>query len=463
MTTTTTKYEIFPAKQEGFLFSLKFKLLILIWYSVQNTGHILLMSYTRSRHVSEIYYPSVAVLFTELVKFAICLLMVFKDFVMRPRDTLKVCIPTMLYVFQNNILYVGASHLSATAFMITLQLKLVSAAVFSIILLKRRLNVLHWTALIILFIGVCIVQLQGAKSKHHTAAVGAQKPLFGFIATVVGCVTSGFAGVFLEKILKDASPVSLWMRNVQMAIFAIPCCLGTIAIKDGYKVLDTRLLYGFDWMVWVQVFWLSIGGLTVGACIKYADNITKDMATSMAIILATIGSVFLFTFMPSWLFGLGAIMVITGIFLYSYSGKLRKQIDVSLEKRKANKVQSEEKPRPAKSNFKVFQLKKWGKKGGDVVVPIEANVAPGAAVGVPSSLEVFVISQNVEEDKQSIIPAVTIQVPRDLEKNMEANCTAPEVHLPVLEEKEEVDSIESIESEETAVDEDEPEESRTKL
>lgn len=255
-----------------------------------------------------------------------------------------------------------------------------------------------------------------------------------------------------------------------MAIFAIPCCLGTIAIKDGHKLLDTRLLYGFDWVVWVQVFWLSIGGLTVGACIKYADNITKDMATSMAIILATIGSVFLFTFLPSWLFGLGAFMVISGIFLYSYSGKLRKQIDVNREKRKATKAEAE--GRPAKSNFKVFQLKKWGTKGGDIVVPMEDNVASGAAVavGVPSSVEVFVISQNVEEDKQSILP-VTIEVPRDVEKALalEASITTltiPELQkaieaMPVLEEeKEEVDSIES---EETAVDEDEPEESRTKL
>ncbi|KAI1726059.1 nucleotide-sugar transporter domain-containing protein [Ditylenchus destructor] len=422
--TMAKKYETFPQKQTGFLHSLKFKLLILVWYSVQNTIHILLMSYTRSRSVTDIYYPSVAVFFTEVFKFAMCLFMVLKDasfnplkflrmlkeqVVLKPRDTLKVCIPTMVYVFQNNILYVGASHLNATAFMITLQLKLASAAIFSIILLKRRLNVLHWTALITLFVGVCVVQLNGAKHKKHTSAVGNQIPLLGFGATVLGCVTSGFAGVFLEKILKDASPVSLWMRNVQMALFAIPSSFATVAIKDGAKVLSTSLLHGFDWVVWGQIIWLSIGGLTVGACIKYADNITKDFSTSMAIILATIGSIWLFHFAPSWMFAVGAGMVIGGIFLYSYSGKLWLRVQQSKENSE---------PKDMKKPFKIFQLRKWGegkKAGGNVVVPMDASntiVVVDPTQPTPQ-IEVFVVNTNESDSK---CDKLTIMHEVDLEK-----------------------------------------------
>lgn len=419
------KYETFPQKKTGFLHSLTFKLLILVWYSVQNTIHILLMSYTRGRNVSEVYYPSVAVFFTEVFKFVMCLFMVLKDasfnplimlrmlkeqVILKPRDTLKVCIPTMVYVFQNNILYVGASHLNATAFMITLQLKLVSAAIFSIILLKRRLNVLHWTALITLFVGVCIVQMNGAKHKKHTSAVGNQIPLLGFGATVLGCVTSGFAGVFLEKILKDASPVSLWMRNVQMALFAIPSSFATIAIKDGSKVLGTGFLYGFDWVVWGQILWLSIGGLTVGACIKYADNITKDFSTSMAIILATLGSIWLFHFLPSWMFAVGAGMVIGGIFLYSYSGRLWLKIRPPKE---SIEVKEPKKP------FKIFQLRKWGegkKTGGNVVVPMDASNTVVVVDPIQPSPQIGVFVVNTNETLDGKCDKLTIMHEVDLEK-----------------------------------------------
>lgn len=36
-----------------------------------------------------------------------------------PRDTLKVCIPAMLYIVQNNLFYIAASHLEAATFMVS--------------------------------------------------------------------------------------------------------------------------------------------------------------------------------------------------------------------------------------------------------------------------------------------------------------------------------------------------------
>jgi UDP-sugar transporter A1/2/3 len=50
-------------------------------------------------------------------------------------------LPALLYSIQNILQHYAASHLSATSFMITLQLKLMSAAIFSVILLRRRLTV----------------------------------------------------------------------------------------------------------------------------------------------------------------------------------------------------------------------------------------------------------------------------------------------------------------------------------
>lgn len=85
------------------------------------------------------------------------------------------------------------------------------------------------------------------------------------------------------------------MRNVQMSLFMIPFSAAFVAAKvnllgnnchktnfiycfqNTHKIIETRFFYGFDWVVWLLIFWLSIGGLTVGICIKYADNITKDM------------------------------------------------------------------------------------------------------------------------------------------------------------------------------------------
>ncbi|KAF7638613.1 hypothetical protein Mgra_00001991 [Meloidogyne graminicola] len=316
------------------------KLGVLIWLTVQNAVHALLLRYSRVRDVKEMYFSTVAVFWTEVIKLFVCLLVVFhtesadgflsgielikRQVFDQPKDTLKVCIPSMLYILQNNLFYTAASHLNAATFMIVSQLKIFSAAIFSIILLNRSLLRAQWIALIILFIGVCLVQMQPEeepkeKNIERINFLNEQNVFTGFIAASIACGLSGFSGVFFEKILKGSAPVSLWMRNIQMAVFSIPSSFLATLIQDGTKISEHGFMYGWDKIVWLTAFWYAVGGLSVAVCLKYADNIAKNFATSVAIILATLGSIQFFGFKPSLLFTLGASLVILSIFLYSSS------------------------------------------------------------------------------------------------------------------------------------------------
>ncbi|KAI6219325.1 UDP-galactose translocator [Aphelenchoides fujianensis] len=310
------------------------KIGVLIWLTLQNSVHTLLIRYSRARAVDEMFHSSVAVFSMELVKMVICVYMVFnesfgfmggvrilkKQVLDSPWDTLKVCIPAMLYTFQNNLFYVAASHLDAATFMIVSQLKLFTTAIFSILLLDRRLTRSQWISLGVLSVGVVLVQMQQSGGEQKNADGSTMNPFIGFTAACTACTISGFAGVFFEKILKGSAPVSLWMRNVQMGMFSIPASFVGALLTDGAAIREHGFYFGFDRIVWLTVVWYGIGGLSVAVCIKYADNIAKNFATSVAIILATIGSVFIFNFQPNVLFVLGAALVILSIFLYSSAG-----------------------------------------------------------------------------------------------------------------------------------------------
>ncbi|EJW83083.1 UDP-galactose transporter, partial [Wuchereria bancrofti] len=86
---------------------------------------------------------------------------------------------------------------------------------------------------------------------------------------------------------------------------------------DHETIFNEGMLYGFDMLVWIVVFWYCIGGLSVAVCIKYSGNIAKNFATSAAIIISMVASIYLFGFIPNPLFLLGTGLVITSIFLYS--------------------------------------------------------------------------------------------------------------------------------------------------
>lgn len=52
------------------------KVAVLVWLTLQNSVHTLLIRYSRARDVPEMFFSSVAVFLTEIIKVVICLYMV---------------------------------------------------------------------------------------------------------------------------------------------------------------------------------------------------------------------------------------------------------------------------------------------------------------------------------------------------------------------------------------------------
>lgn len=148
------------------------------------------------------------------------------------------------------------------------------------------------------------------------AGASNQKYLVGLIAVVISCLSSGFAGVYFEKILKGSS-TSVWLRNVQLGMFGTVLGLLGMWWNDGAAVAEHGFLYGYTGMVWCVILNQAFGGLLVAVVIKYADNILKGFATSFSIIVSTVTSIYLFGFQVDLLFTAGAGLVIAAVYMYS--------------------------------------------------------------------------------------------------------------------------------------------------
>lgn len=201
----------------------------------------------------------------------------------------------------------------------TYQLKILTTAFFAVVILRRSLRKSQWSALILLVIGVVLVQL--AQSGKVTLPSGIeQNHLLGFTAALSACFLSGFAGIYFEKILKG-SDISVWMRNVQLSLLSLPFGLATCFLNDGDIIKKQGFFFGYDSFIYYLVVLQAGGGLIVALVVKYADNILKGFATSLAIIISCIASIYLFDFHLTFQFSFGALLVICSIFLYSYQPK----------------------------------------------------------------------------------------------------------------------------------------------
>lgn len=311
----------------------RLKYISLITLTGQNAILGLSMRYARTRS-GDMFISTTAVFLSELVKLVTCLGLVWNDenrslgnwwtkihstIIMQPIDTLKVMVPSAVYLLQNNLLYVAASNLDVATYQVTYQLKILTTAMFAVTMLGKKLIPTQWLSLMLLICGVAAVQLSDVK---ETTSHGApdQSKVLGFTAALTACFLSGFAGVYFEKILKG-SDVSVWMRNVQLALFGVPMGLVTTYIKDGGNIGEKGFLFGYDNFVWFTVLQNALGGLLVAVVVKYADNILKGFACSLAIIITCVASIFIFDFSISLQFSMGAALVISSIFLYGWQPK----------------------------------------------------------------------------------------------------------------------------------------------
>lgn len=196
-------------------------------------------------------------------------------------------------------------------------MKILTTAVFAVTILRKKLISTQWASLVFLIAGVVFVQLAASDGVDSSKDTNGQNPFLGLMAALGACVLSGFAGIYFEKILKG-SDVSVWMRNVQLSLLSLPFGLITCLLNDGGQIVESGFFRGYDLFIWYLVVLQAGGGLIVAVVVKYADNILKGFATSLAIIISCVASIYIFDFQLTLSFTLGAALVICSIFLYGY-------------------------------------------------------------------------------------------------------------------------------------------------
>jgi len=325
-----------------------FRMLLLGLMVVQNSFVVLFGRYTRAdKTTEELYVVNDLILICEALKFILACALehnttngklmksVKENIIDVPLDALKILIPSMLYLIQNSLLYVALSNLSAPLFQVTYQSKLLTTALVSVVMLQRSYKFKQWVCLCLLGLGVAIVVLGEKKEPKDDENAdkddgnAEQSITVGLISVTIACFSSALAGVYFEKVLKKPTmitteggqektknPVSLWMRNIQMAFFSV-----IIALINGQLVkgpdADKPFMHGFTVYVWIVVVLQAGGGLLVAAVIKYADNVLKGLATGVSVVTATICSMFFFSTPLTGQFAFGSAIILGSVYFFT--------------------------------------------------------------------------------------------------------------------------------------------------
>ena len=230
-------------------FKSRIRWVILLVLVVQTSLTVLLFRYSLT-HATVHFISTTIVFCTECLKYTLSLLLLLlqegfsitqtwnvyrTEIIEKPRQTVLLCIPALLYTVQNNILILALETLDAATYQVTYQLKILTTAAFSVILLHKELLLTQWFSLILLTVGVALVQIPGTEiSTEHPE----RNRLTGLVSVLTACFSSGFAGVFYEKLLKKSSQPSVIIRNLQLGVFSLLLSGSGMILSDLNEILE---------------------------------------------------------------------------------------------------------------------------------------------------------------------------------------------------------------------------------
>jgi len=285
------------------LFSIKNCILIAV--CLQNAGYTLLRKYsTQTEDVSS----KEILLMAEIIKMIVATYISMTDdspsdaqgkgvdrLIWLLKNSSKIFVLAAIYGAMNILSFVALQYIGAGEFTICAQLKIMTTAWFSVMILKTTLSSTKWRALALLVLGCILVASPNLKQNNDGTEDqnAAYLQLLGYAAVLTEVCLSGFASIYFEKVIKSTNEViTIWERNFQLGFYSI-IMYGGIILYEGSTSTRT------PWSNWSMLTFLvaalgAIGGLLVAATLKYADSILKTLAAAGAIVLSTIlGYIFL--------------------------------------------------------------------------------------------------------------------------------------------------------------------------
>jgi solute carrier family 35 (UDP-sugar transporter), member A1/2/3 len=246
------------------MLNLGFKATILVAVCLQNAGYTLLRKYST---MTEDVSSREILLVGEVIKVVVATYFTYNNSITRsePSDargtglhrlwwllanSWKMLVVALIYGAMNILSFVALQYIGAGEFTVCAQLKILSTASASVLILNRPLTATKWRALALLVLGCILVAYStldahkdtgGAESVNQENSAGNTLPasplnqimpkdgnewvygqVLGYIAVITEVCLSGFASIYFEKVVKSTNEViTIWERNFQLGVFSM--------------------------------------------------------------------------------------------------------------------------------------------------------------------------------------------------------------------------------------------------
>ncbi|KAE8880566.1 hypothetical protein PF005_g5057 [Phytophthora fragariae] len=233
-------------------------------------------------------------------------------------------IPSGLYVVYDVLSYVNLRAFDAATYFLLLQFRLVVTGILHQMMFSKKLNRNQWVSLGVTTVG-CAIKTLGSQDPNASAKLGAHAngpTLMAYGLLMVQMLSSTFAGVYNEVLLKKQASIPVNLQNVFMYIDSIVCTMGMLALGlTGQTAQEALTMANFSVLftpyVLPMVLIMSFIGVVTSLFLKQLDSIRKAIASALELVFLPLLSAVLFG-QPLTLYTMAAVCFVGfGVYIYS--------------------------------------------------------------------------------------------------------------------------------------------------
>ncbi|RMX70146.1 hypothetical protein DD238_000280 [Peronospora effusa] len=233
-------------------------------------------------------------------------------------------IPSGLYVIYDVLSYINLRAFDAATYFLLLQFRLVVTGVLHQAMFSKRLNRNQWVSLGVTTIG-CAIKTLGSQDPNGSTKLrihgnGPTSTAYGLL--MVQILSSTFAGVYNEVLLKKQASIPVNLQNVFMYMDSIVCTLVMLVLGlTGQTAQEALTTANFSVLltpyVLPMVLMMSGIGVVTSLFLKQLDSIRKAIASALELVFLPLLSAVFFS-QPITLYTVAAVCFVGfGVYIYS--------------------------------------------------------------------------------------------------------------------------------------------------
>lgn len=194
------------------------------------------------------------------------------------KDNVHYLVPGFLFFAQNNLSFACVQYYQPSSYQLMMNTRIVIVALLSVTLLRKSLNQLEWSAVVL----ICFGAIQHNLPKEP--GVSLRVPMSGLLVMGATALTAALGNVYTQLVVQSNKSHPIMFQNAQLYLYGV--AFNAVNWFLSVHMMGEKEYYGeITGLVVFQVVMFAVYGLTISVILKEFGALVRTVIGALSIVL----------------------------------------------------------------------------------------------------------------------------------------------------------------------------------